>query len=170
MLLGSESDSYAGNGIYHLSADGAPDIYLYMLDAGFLFPTLSEEQFEYEGSYVDTYTGTVYTGSGEALCFISTANDDGISCTITGISGKKCGDLVIPEEIDGLTVTVIAEEAFRYCRGFDGELFIPDTVREIRQNAFFGCCNLCGALQLPSNLLRQPGRRCDSAEFLGILG
>ena len=83
--------------------------------------------------------------------FEYSVNEDGTTCTITGFSGKESGDLVIPESIDGYTVTVIGNSAFTYAN-FDGTLTLPDSIVEIGNQAFAGCDRLTGQLILPANL------------------
>ena len=53
-------------------------------------------------------------------------NEDGETATITGYAGTPSGDLVIPEEIDGYTITSIGSRAFYGCSGFTGSLTISD--------------------------------------------
>ena len=59
---------------------------------------------------------------------------------ITGYTGTDT-KIVIPDEVDGLTVTEIAYKAF-----FDNEdivsVTISDTVKKIGESAFCGCCCL----------------------------
>lgn len=59
---------------------------------------------------------------------------------ITGYTGKDT-KVVIPNEIDGFTITEIAYKAF-----FDKDdivsVTIPDTVKKIGESAFCGCCCL----------------------------
>ena len=65
-------------------------------------------------------------------------NADGTTCTITGLGNVTDTNLVIPEEIDGYTVTAIGEGAF------DGSLSltsvtIGDSVTSIGEWAFSSC-------------------------------
>ncbi len=71
---------------------------------------------------------------------------------ITGFVGEAAGDLVIPNEIDGYTVTRIGEEAFRDCSGFTGKLVLPDSLTVIGESAFDGCSDLTGTLELPDSV------------------
>ena len=66
--------------------------------------------------------------------FLYTVLDDG-TVEITGYQGDEKGDLIIPDSIDGHTVTSIGESAF-YQRTFQGELILPDTVKVIKEWAF----------------------------------
>jgi len=51
------------------------------------------------------------------------------------------GDVVIPEEIDGLPVVYIAQAAFGECTDVTS-IQIPDNVQSIAREAFTGCTNL----------------------------
>ena len=46
------------------------------------------------------------------LALSYSVNADGETCTITGIGGYKSSTLIIPESIDGYTVTIIGADAF----------------------------------------------------------
>ena len=96
--------------------------------------------------------------------FAYTVNADRTTCTITGIGTCMDTEIYIPEIIDGYTVTVIGENAFKDCasitaivffdkeisiskRAFYGcmsltEITIPETVNYIGEQAFFKCSNL----------------------------
>ena len=60
--------------------------------------------------------------------------------TITGYTGSG-GEVVIPAEIDGKTVTSIGTGAFYDCTGLKS-VTIPVSVTEIGGSAFFGCTGL----------------------------
>ncbi len=65
----------------------------------------------------------------------------GSSCTITGV-GSWAGDtLVLPEKIDGKTVTGIGDGAFRNMTSIKN-VYIPKTVKSIGAEAFSGCSAL----------------------------
>ncbi len=70
---------------------------------------------------------------------------------ITGIAdgGTASGNLVIPDHIGGKAVTVIDNNAFKHCRGFNGSLTIPDSVTTIGDAAFDGCSGFSGSHQMP---------------------
>lgn len=68
-----------------------------------------------------------------------TGNADGASCTIGG--GVLAGVVEIPEEIEGLVVTDIEQDAFAYCPHLTS-LRVPDGVTNIGARAFSGCSNL----------------------------
>ena len=134
----------------------------------FSFPSLSETAYIYTGQYTDTYAvpGNYEEPEGR---FIYNDNGDG-TCTITSYEGNQSGDLVIPDTINGLPVTIIGENAFLRCKGFTGSILIPDSVVRIEQNAFMGCSEAAGRLQLPSNLrVIQDGAFCDCLNLSGSL-
>lgn len=163
LLLGSKSPQYVNNVNFHLSDNTSlPEYFTRYPDSGFQIPVLAEEQYVFSGSYVEGYHKTPYNGSQDVLSFLTKINDDGLSCTVIGVAGEQNGDLIIPEMIQGLPVTVIGKNAFLHCEGFDGKLLIPNSVVEIQENAFLGCTNLTGTLKLPQHL-----RRLESGAFVG---
>lgn len=78
-------------------------------------------------------------------------NGDG-TCTITGYTGAKTGDLNIPGEINGLKVTAIGDMAFYYCDSFTGSLTIPEGVTIIGNSAFWKCTGFTGTLTIPESV------------------
>ena len=73
-----------------------------------------------------------------------TNNGDG-TCWINGFrkSGEidKTGELIIPETLNGMTVTGISKNAFKDCTELT-KVVIPDTVTTIELSAFQGCTGL----------------------------
>ncbi len=61
--------------------------------------------------------------------------------TITGVQGEMSGELIIPNEIEGLPVTQIAAEAFKGNQALV-TIVVPDSVKTIGANAFADCSNL----------------------------
>lgn len=70
-----------------------------------------------------------------------TVNEDGKTCTITGIGTCTDGDRIIPETIGGYKVTAIGERAFSGCSGLTS-IVIPDGVTSIGEGPFEYCLNL----------------------------
>lgn len=68
-------------------------------------------------------------------------NEDGKTCAITGIGTCKDTKVVIPETIEGYTVTSIGEFAFSSCIELES-VVIPDSVISIGDYAFQLCSNL----------------------------
>ena len=68
-------------------------------------------------------------------------NSDSVTCTITGIGTYNDVSVIIPDSIDGYTVTAISKNAFSYNESIE-EVFISDTVIEIGEKAFAYCSNL----------------------------
>ena len=85
--------------------------------------------------------------------FLYTDNGDG-TCTITGENPDyplpSRDGLTIPDEINGLKVTAIGNNAFYKCI-FTGDLIIPDSVTSIGDWAF-DKSGFTGTLTLPENL------------------
>ncbi len=71
--------------------------------------------------------------------FNYTDNGDG-TCTIIGYTGPG-GDVTIPSMINGLPVTSIGHQVFRY-RSSLTSVTIPDSVTSIGDDAFVGCTSL----------------------------
>jgi len=72
--------------------------------------------------------------------FIFVTNNDSI--TITGYAGAG-GDVVVPDTLGGLPVTVIGTNAFYACSSLTN-LTISDNVTNLEDGAFYGCDNLAG--------------------------
>ena len=75
-------------------------------------------------------------------------NADRTSCEIIGVGTCKDRKIIIPEVIDGYTVTSVGAEAFRGCADLNA-VSIPDSVTEIKDSAFRGCTGLM-AVRIPS--------------------
>ncbi len=98
----------------------------------------------YKNSYAETYANE--NGITFAEIDVETAddyewkeNEDG-TVTITGYTGNG-GDVVIPSEIDGKSVTSIGNWAFEDCTGLTS-VTIPGSVTKIGNWAFFRCTGL----------------------------
>lgn len=90
----------------------------------------------------EDYAGPcTYTVSGDSVC-------------ITGCDTAVTGKVEIPEKIDGLPVTEIAEDAFRGCEKLES-LYIPDSVETLGGNVFWECFSL-KEIRLPQNLKEIP--------------
>lgn len=72
-------------------------------------------------------------------------NEDGTTCTITGYGegyvGIDAKDIVFPEKLDGYIVTDIGENAFKSNETVESVTF-PETIKNIKSNAFSMCPNL----------------------------
>ncbi len=91
--------------------------------------------------FPDAYplTGGEQIEYAEGLAY--TVNDDGVTCTVTGIGTFEGEKLNIPPEINGCKVTGVGDEAFSY-RSSLVSVTIPDSVTWIGWGAFVGCDDL----------------------------
>ena len=89
----------------------------------------------------------IYAKRSQGLDYI--INDDGISCTVTGIGSCTDRILIIPEYIEGCKVTAIGENAFKECE-FQ-KVVIPQYVTEIGARAFMNCKSM-DEVTLPAGL------------------
>ncbi|WP_130862725.1 leucine-rich repeat protein [Bacilliculturomica massiliensis] len=69
-----------------------------------------------------------------------------------GAYAAYTGSLVIPNTVNGYTVTRIGSYAVSRCSDFTGSLTLPSGLTSIGNNAFSGCSGLTGNLELPSGL------------------
>lgn len=69
---------------------------------------------------------------------------------ITNLEGEVSGDLIIPESIDGYTVTGIGDYAFQQ-GNFTGSLLLPNSITSIGICAFEGC-DFTGSLIIPDSV------------------
>lgn len=89
--------------------------------------------------YVDSYTYPIFTSYSEGLEYV--INDDGITCTISGIGTCKDTFLRVPPVIDGYKVTHIGYCAFYSCNSLIS-VTIADSVTTIGCSAFENCTSL----------------------------
>lgn len=73
------------------------------------------------------------------------------TATITGYEGTVSGELRIPENIDGYSVTKIGIHAFEDCYRIT-KVVIPSSVTEIGDEAFYGCSGLTN-MSIPSSVI-----------------
>ena len=132
------------NGYWSGSTDGVnnhfiTDPYLFdyddMLEGKDVFiPEIALTQYVYKGENTDfSYTVVPSDFVEPEPTFVYELNEDSKTCTITDFYGKQEGDL---------TVTAIGEGAFYNCTGFDGELYLPETLKSLGMSAFLNCRNL----------------------------
>ena len=77
-------------------------------------------------------------------------NEDGRTCTITGMGTCTATDIYVPSKIEGYKVTRIGMIAFLQNTAITG-MHIPNTVTEIGEGAFSGCTGLT-EITLPSSV------------------
>lgn len=96
-------------------------------------------------------------------------NEDGVTCSITGIGECTDTELVIPQKIDGYTVTAIARFALRG-RTKITDIVVPNSVTSIGASAFENC-NKLESITLPNGITRIESatfKDCSSLESLTI--
>lgn len=96
-----------------------------------------------------------------------TINEDGVSVTITGTVDAPQGDITIPGELDGKTVTVLGKSAFARNNAITS-VSIPDTVRTIGEGAFSDCSNLA-SVKFPEELVTLNERAFHKTGITGTL-
>ncbi len=89
-------------------------------------------------------------------------NDDGVSCTITGIGKYTNTELVVPAIIDGYIVMNIGEAAFFNCSHLTS-VTIPDSVKSIGKSAFSSCTSLTSVTFNENSQLMSIGERAFSS-------
>ena len=98
-------------------------------------PQVSDTPFDVVGLYDDGEAGTVFTS--DSITYEADITDN--TCAIIG--ADKSGDVVIPSEVLGFTVTEIDEKAF--ANSYDlTSVTIPGSVNIIRDSAFEYCTSL----------------------------
>jgi PKD repeat protein len=108
----------------------------------------------------DSEVKTAYITVAEPVDNFTYASD-GTSVTITGYSGPG-GDVVIPDTIAGLPVTVISSSVFKNVALTS--VIIPDSVTTIGSSAFYGCSGLT-SVTLPYSMTT-----IGSSAFYGCSG
>ncbi len=100
-------------------------------------PTTAEPTTE-EPTTAESTTEAPENTDSQGLAY--TVNDDGVTCTITGLGTCTDTYLYIPSHIDGYKVTRIGENAFNNCNlpALIG-VKLPDSVVEICKDAFSSC-------------------------------
>ena len=87
----------------------------------------------------ETITEILYATGSEGFSFL--VNDDGKTCTVTGIGTCTDADVVIPAFLNGYKVTYIESQAFENCETMTS-LQIPSTVTAIGNYIVRGAKNL----------------------------
>jgi hypothetical protein len=97
----------------------------------------------------DTYTDTIVPALGfTGLAYV--INEDGLTCTITGLGSVTETEIAIPLEIDGYTVTAIGDKAFENCTHLT-KILLQDSITTIGTRAFYGCTGLT-EFTIPKNV------------------
>ena len=94
--------------------------------------TASAEDYQQEGDiYYEVFKGGKYI-------------------VVRGLANADAAEVVIPDKIDGVPVTVIGEKAFYECEGLTS-VTLPETIENIEIGAFDGCTALA-EINFPSSL------------------
>ena len=93
---------------------------------------------------------TIVYLKGESHNFTYDVNEDGVSCTLTGMGSRSDTTLVIPDTVDGYRVTAIGESVF-YGNDKLVRVILPESIKSIGLSAFAQCKNL-EEVTLPSGL------------------
>jgi len=80
----------------------------------------------------------------------------------------KGGNVVIPNEIEGLPVTRIAAEAFRNTKKITGIVF-PDKLEFIGNYAFYDATRLTGIIVLPATVKKVDSHAFQSSNISGVV-
>ena len=97
----------------------------------------------------DTYTDTIVPALGfTGLAYV--INEDGRTCTITGLGSVTETEIAIPLEIDGYKVTAIGDKAFENCTHLT-KILLQDSITTIGTRAFYGCTGLT-EFTIPKNV------------------
>ena len=129
--------------------------------------SIVEEQILDESEIADPLQTYVEDNNEEKQSdFLYTVLDDG-TAEITGYQGKTDGDLLIPNSIDGYTVTSIGENAF-FHKTFHDKLILPETVEVIKEYAFAEC-GFTGSLAIPDGVTEIEREAFERNKFTGEL-
>jgi len=85
--------------------------------------------------------------------------------SISKYTGNEAS-VIIPDQIDGIPVTVIGERAFIFCTSLTG-IDIPNSVTSIGDRAFYGCTNLAAVNIGDSNAGAGSGGDYSSCTSIG---
>ena len=96
-----------------------------------------------------------------------TVNDDGETCRVQCADRNISGTVEIPSELDGLTVTEIADNGFEDCYSME-KIILPDTLTRIGKEAFVNCQKL-PVILIPESVKQIGDRAFESCEILTVL-
>ena len=98
----------------------------------------------------DTYNDTFVPARGfTGLAYV--VNDDGKTCTITGLGIVTDTEITIPVQIDGYKVTAIGEKAFAECSELT-KISLQDSIVSIGTRAFYKCAKLT-EITIPTSVI-----------------
>ena len=85
--------------------------------------------------------------------YIFAEKDDGTLQIEKYIGPNTANNIIIPDIIEGKTITEIGEYAFANQNQLSGKLIIPESVTYIRDYAFFNCSGFTGYLKIPDRMI-----------------
>ena len=91
-----------------------------------------------------------YQYEGTRFNFNYPSAKDHSQLTLVGIESNYSDDIIIPDEVDGIPVTVIASNAL-YGRGFYS-ILLPRSLREIQSDAILSSSSYFTTLTIPENV------------------
>lgn len=109
---------------------------------------------------------------------VGTGNESPIEDFLYASNGKEIrinayigngGDIVIPEQIEGVPVTIIADGAFRDKAESIKSVTFPQTIKSIGMNAFIDAGNMSGVVVLPPSLENVDRQAFDYTGISGLV-
>lgn len=109
---------------------------------------------------------------------VGTGNESPIEDFLYASNGKEIrinayigngGDIVIPEQIEGVPVTIIADGAFRDKAESIKSVTFPQTIKSIGTNAFIDAGNMSGVVVLPPSLENVDRQAFDYTGISGLV-
>lgn len=109
---------------------------------------------------------------------VGTGNESPVEDFLYASNGKEIrinayigngGDIVIPEQIEGVPVTIIADGAFRDKAESIKSVTFPQTIKSIGTNAFIKAGNMSGVVVLPPSLENVDRQAFDYTGISGLV-
>ena len=115
----------------------------------------------------DAVTDVTVIPKRSAPDFTFTVNADGVTCTVTGLTGGVPAVLTVPTNIGGRSVTAVGSSAFAGCTGLTS-VTLPDGLTKIGYKAFCGCTSLTSVV-LPDSVTTLGGDAfCDCTALKSV--
>ena len=88
--------------------------------------------------------------AGGSSIYFKVLNESSKTCSVYYVSETETGELNIPEQINGYTVTQIGAKAFLDCSKLT-VINLPTSITSIKSNSFEGCCSL-NSISIPQGV------------------